>query len=105
MSKGKNTLAIVRSAIATEKQKNILKGVYANLSIYNATGRIFTQFTDVNGTRILDNDLLDCTSIGCWHSTDGVNFTFYRDGSTCSYKLENNRFVDKTTGRCTELED
>jgi len=106
MSKGKNTLAIVRSALATEKQKNILKGTYANLTIYRTAGRVFTRFTDINGTRILDNDLPDCTSIGCWHTTNNIDYTFYRDGSTCTYKLEKSRFVDKTGNPgCTELED
>jgi len=107
MSKGKSTLATVRSAIATERQKSILKGDAAtNVSIYNATGRVFTKFTDNNGSRILDNDLEDCTTVGCWHTTDNVTYTFYRKGTTnCTYKLESNRFDDNTTGGCTELED
>ena len=107
MSKGKSTLATVRSAIATERQKSILRGDAAtNVSIYNATGRVFTRFTDVNGSRILDNDLEDCTTVGCWHTADDVTYTFYREGATnCTYKLESNRFNDKTTGGCTELED
>jgi len=107
MSKGKNTLAVVRSAIATERQKSILRGKGAtNITIYNASNRVFTRFKDANGSRILDNDLPDCTDIGCWHTTDDVTYTFYRDASTnCTYSIVNNRFVDGTTGGCTELED
>jgi len=106
MSKGKNTLSIVRSAIATERQKSILRGTGSTtISIYNAPGRVFTRFTDENGTRILDNDLPDCTEIGCWHATNNLIYAFYTDGSNCIYKLVNNRFEDNTTGGCTELED
>jgi len=58
MSKGKSTLATVRSAIATERQKAILRGNGSTpITIYNATNRVFTRFTDVNGSRILDNDI------------------------------------------------
>lgn len=107
MTKGKSTLATVRSAIATERQKSILRGNAAtDVSIYNASGRVFTKFTDANGARILDNDLKSCTEIGCWSTSDNVTYTFYRSAATnCTYKLENNRFVDKTTGGCTELEE
>jgi general secretion pathway protein G len=106
MSKGKSVLAMVRSALATEKQKNILKGTYADLVIHNKSGRIFTSFTDSNGSRILDNDLPRCTDLGCWNVDSLGTYTFYREAtSNCTYKLESNRFVDKTTGGCTELEN
>ncbi len=106
MSKGKNTLAIVRSAIATERQKSILRGTGSTaISIYNAPGRVFTRFTDINGSRILDNDLPECTDIGCWSENTGT-YTFYRDATTnCTYSIVSNRFVDGTTGGCTELEE
>ncbi|HFD14246.1 MAG TPA: type II secretion system protein [Epsilonproteobacteria bacterium] len=105
MVKGKNTLSIVRSAIATERQKGILKGSFGNISIYNAAGRVFTKFTDVNGSRILDHDLDDCVTTGCWHTTNDVTYTFYRDAGNCTYALVANRFVDQTVGGCTDLED
>ena len=106
MSKGKSTLATVRSALATERQKNILRGTGSTaISIYNASGRIFTRFTDVNGSRILDNDLPRCTELGCWSVSSGT-YTFYREATpNCTYTITNNRFVDTTTGGCTELED
>jgi general secretion pathway protein G len=106
VSKGKNTLAIVRSAIATEKQKKILKGDYNDIVISNDTGRVFTQFDDENGTKILDNDLPSCSSLGCWYSSNAVDYTFHTDDDeTCTYKLENNHFVDKTNGGCKKLEE
>jgi len=104
MSKGKNTLAIVRSALSTERQKSILRGSFTPVTIYNASGRVFTRFTDENGSRILDNDLPSCTDIGCW-SVAGTTYTFYREATpNCTYSIVSNRFVDGTTGGCTELE-
>ena len=106
MAKGQSTLATVRSAISTERQKMILRSEFTDVSIYNASGRVFTRFTDDNGSRILDNDIASCTDIGCWNTSDGVSYTFYREATPdCTYKLEDNRFVDITTGGCTEIED
>ena len=109
ISKGKNTLAIVRSALSTERQKSILRGSFASVTIYNAPGRVFTRFTDVNGSRILNNDLPSCADIGCWSvaGTTEIIYTFHRDASTnCTYKLKSNRFVDTTPSPgCTELEE
>jgi len=107
MSKGKSTLATVRSAIAIERQKSILRGNGdINVTIHNVDGRVFSNFTDENGSRILDNDLPSCTDIGCWSTTDNVTYIYYRDAApNCTYKLESNRFVDKTPDPgCTELE-
>ncbi len=110
MAKGKATLSSVRSALASERQKGILRGDFDPVTIYNASGRIFTRFNDVNGSRILDNDLLSCTDIGCW-SVSGTGatatYTFYRKATpNCTYTIVSNRFVDGTTGDgCTELEN
>lgn len=110
MVKGKSTLASVRSAIATERQKQILRGdATDSITIYNkgsgTTQRVFTRFTDVNGSRILDNDLPSCTSTGCWSVNNAGTYTFYTGGTDCTYTITNNRFVDGTTGGCSELEE
>jgi len=103
MVKGKSTLNTVRAAIATERQKSILRGNGSTpITIYNATNRVFTRFTDVNGSRILDND---CTGIGCWNPVNATTYTFYRATTpNCTYALVSNRFVDQTSGGCAELE-
>ena len=104
VSKGKNTLAIVRSAIANERQKQILRGDANILHIYNAPKRVFTRFGDVNGSRILDHDLEDCTQTGCWHVVN-ENYIFYLNSSkTCTYTMDHSHFVDKTHGGCLELQ-
>ena len=108
MSKGKSTLATVRSAIAIERQKSILRGNGdINVTIHNVDGRVFSNFTDENGSRILDNDLPSCADIGCWSvAADNVTYVYYKDAETnCTYKLESNRFVGQTSGTgCIELE-
>jgi len=105
MTKGKSTLASVRTALATERQKQILRGNTSPITIYNASGRVFTRFTDNNGSRILDNDLPSCTTIGCWSVDTGI-YTFYTGGtSNCTYTVTSNRFVDSTSDGCSELEE
>jgi len=107
MSKGKSTLAAVRSAIATERQKRILRGDTAAIT---SLGNVFTNFSaaaDGSTAIVLEYPPAPCTDIGCWSTSNNVDYTFYRDASTnCTYKLESNRFVDKTSSPgCTELEE
>ena len=97
MVRGKNTIA-VQSAVATERQKRILRGEFTNpITKLNGSGGIFTTFDDANGSKVLDRDVQSCTSTGCWETTDGVTYTFHTEDGTCTFKLENNRFVDKTS--------
>ena len=104
ISKGKNTLAIVRSAIANERQKQLLRGDMSTLRIYNTPKRVFTRFGDINGSRILAQDLEDCTQMGCWHVSN-EDYIFYLNSSkTCTYTMVYSHFVDKTYGGCLELE-
>ncbi|MEA3419312.1 MAG: type II secretion system protein [Campylobacterota bacterium] len=105
ITRGLNTLSSVRSAIATERQKQILRGNFDGITSLRGTGSgIFTTFNDVNGSRVLEYDVKSCTSIGCWSTSDGETYTFKSTKGDCTYKLESNRFVDKTTGGCTDMQ-
>ena len=99
--KAKATLASVRSAIATERQKQILQGVFTPITITNDTGKVFSTFG--SGRNVLEYDLDRCTHKGCWDvATDG-NFTYHGD-KTCKFQLSGNRLVDITSnGECEEL--
>lgn len=105
MVKGKSTLASVRSAISTERQKRILQGKATDaIDKLNGSGGIFTTFDDTNGSKVLEYDVKSCTDVGCWSTSDGKEYTFYREGTNCTFKLEGNRFNDKTASPgCTEL--
>ena len=102
--KAKTTLASVRSAMSTERQKRILRGDFNPISKLNGSGGIFTTFDDANGSRVLQYDVKSCSSVGCWSTSDGVTYTYTSTAGNCTFKVESNRFVDKTSGGCTDLE-
>ena len=112
VAKAKETLAAVRSALGTERQKLVLRGVWGNIvKLRNSDSGVFTNFVykdnnnqEVNGSKILEYDVKSCTHHGCWSTSDGVTYTYVSKDGNCTYKLENNRFVDKTSGGCSELE-
>jgi len=107
ITKGLSTLASVRSSIATERQKQILRGNFGGITSLRGTGTtgVFTTFNDVNGSLVLEYDVESCTDrIGCWSSnTNGTVYTFKTPSGDCTYTLQNNRFEDTTTGGCTDM--
>ena len=100
-TKAMSTLASVRSAVSTERQKQILQGQFGALAITNDTNRVFSSFT-ASGNSVLEYDIKDCTHNGCWHHNSGT-YTYYGSGETCTFELDSNRFEDKTDGGCTTL--
>ncbi len=109
ITRGMATLASVRSAISTERQKRILRGDFTpitDLSSTDGTEYIFTTFNkDQNGTgtpnRVLEYSIKSGTNPGQW-SKSGTTYTFHYYGSgTCDYNLTGNRLV----GTCTEFGD
>lgn len=103
ITKGLATLSSVRSSIATERQKRILRGDFTAIASLNGDGGIFDRFDDVNGSLVLEYDIAACTGIGCWSTANGTTYTFTSTQGACTYVLQNNRFEDTTTGGCTDL--
>lgn len=104
ITKGLATLASVRSAIATERQKQILRGEFTGITKLNGDGGVFSRFNDANGSLVLEYDVESCTDrIGCWSTTNGVVYTFKTPSGNCTYTLQNNRFEDTTAGGCTDM--
>jgi len=80
ITKGRSTVAALRSAIATARQKRILKGDFTDISGSDAAGLIEYGLSDE------------------W-SRSGDTFTFTApDGSTCAFKVENNKLKKGTCG-------
>jgi len=85
ITKARTTVAAVRSAIATERQKRILKGDFLfpiNSLSSNPAVNIFDTFNaDRDGTtnRVLEYPLGTCATLnktrGCWQMS-GVNYRF-----------------------------
>jgi general secretion pathway protein G len=78
VTKAKTTVGALRSAIATERQKRILKGDFSNISGSDA------------------ESLLEYGLGNRW-SRSGDTFTFTApDGSTCVFKVQNNKLEKQT---------
>jgi len=119
VAKAKNTVAAVRNAIATERQKRILRGKFNKIySLAKSTGvdkPIFDYFDGDIKYRILEYPLTSCktsTSTGCWIETVSgsatvdaqYTYTMPLSGSVV-FKLKDNRFdcVTPTDKNCKLL--
>jgi hypothetical protein len=97
-------LSSVRSAVATERQKQILRGDFTGITSLRGTGAgVFTTFNDANGSLVLEYDVESCSRVGCWSTANGIVYTFKTPSTDCTYTLQNNRFEDTTTGGCIDM--
>ena len=103
ITRGIATLGSVRSAIATERQKRILRGDHTDIGKLNGSGGIFTTFDDANGSLVLEYDVTPCTGVGCWSTSDGVDYTFTSSSGPCNYTLDNNRFIEVDGAGCVDM--
>ena len=96
IAKARSTIASVRSAISTTRQKNILKGDFANL---NASA-IGTNFSN-----LLEYSVKSCNSSNCngW-STSWPNFTFHGPTGDVTYTYQNKK-LECTSGPCSDYGD
>ncbi len=85
ITKARVTIASVRSALATERQKMILRGEFADI---NDT----TVGTNFSG--LLQYAVKGCSTAKCggW-STGGSPYTFYGPTGNVVFKLDKNRLV------------
>ncbi len=103
-TKGKATLAAVRSAIATERQKRILKGDFDPITDLGDVFASFSAAKDGSTPPVLEYPPTACSGseTGCWTRTDGVTYVYKTAGSgtVCTYTLANNRL----TGTCAAFD-
>jgi len=104
ITKTKVTIASVRSALATERQKNILRGRFSDLN---------KTYIGNNFANLLEYKVKSCNSGGCggWKTTGSATapiYTFYGPGGNVVFNLNNNRLECNTTSpstnHCTEYE-
>ena len=106
VTKAITTVASVRNAIATERQKRILRGdftVIGDLSASNAAGEPIFDFFDTNTTRVLEYPLRSCANAnarGCWVSNSNTSYTYRMPQNTnnIAFTLGGSRFTCVTTG-------
>jgi len=109
ITKAITTVSSVRNAVATERQKRILRGDFttiSDLAYENGTDKPIFDFFDGNNT--LGNEVLeyplrackDANARGCWISTADTTYTYRMPASSNNvvFTLGNNRFTCSTTG-------
>ena len=106
-SAASSTLAIVRSALTTEKQRRILRGDFDPIT---SLGNVFTTFSaaaDGSTPKIMDNPPKVCSGGGdtaCW-SVSGTDYTYnFADGGSATFTLANNKLQCAGGSDCTRLE-
>ena len=88
ITRAKTTVAAIRSAISTERQKRILRGEVND---------------DIDGSDV--EALLNAGLSNNWNR-NGDTFTFTApDGSTCTFKVQNNKFVKQASCAVSEMSD
>ncbi len=96
MSKARTTMASVRSALATERQKNILRGDFVDMNKtaigYNSTNKtVFSELLEYPAK------LCSGTETSCWAvgGTEAApTYTFKKpDGGTAVFTLSNNKLT------------
>jgi len=104
VTKAKSTIASVRSAISTTRQKNILRGSFSDLNS-TAIGNNFSN--------MLEYDVKSCSDAKCggWNTagTEALPvYTFYGPTGNVIFNLNNNKLDCNTTtpatNRCSEYE-
>lgn len=108
------TIGSVRSALATERQKRILRGDFTPITALNSTGTnvAFSTFSadqDGNKANVLEYPVSDCTGLGksqgCW-SVDGTTYTYNMPTSgDVDFNITGSRFdcVDPSDANCKLL--
>ncbi len=110
------TIGSVRSALATERQKRILRGEFAAItsvdsgSAGSASSPIFDNFDNVTTTgRVLEYSLTTCASgntNGCWLKVSN-NYRYYmpHNNTYADFNVSNSRMdcTSSTAGNCDLL--
>ncbi len=102
--KAKATVGSVRSAVATERQKRILRGVFDPItSLSSDSGYNKPIFDGINGdtnSPVLEFPLQSCkdsNAQGCWYTADNVTYTYKLPVSGyADFNLTSSRFTCKS---------
>jgi len=108
-AKATSVLTSVMSAIATERQKRILKGDTTSITSLGSDNFAFSIFnTDIGGTSndVVSHPVSNCGSgeTGCW-TRNGTSYIYtFADSGTAKFKLANNKLeCDNDAADCARL--
>jgi general secretion pathway protein G len=96
MSKARTTLASVRSAISTERQKRILRGNFTDIGDLGNATVAFGLFDNNASNRVLEYDVKNCATgaKSCWDRTSNSTYVFRKpNGDNSTFTLNSNRLV------------
>ena len=102
-AKAKDTLAAVRSSLAIERQKRVLRGDTSQIGDLGDATYAFRYFDGNSSNPVLEYPVKNCASAtarSCWNR-DGTQtpktFTYrFGDGTNAVYELKNGRLVCKS---------
>jgi general secretion pathway protein G len=110
ITKARNTVAAVRSAMATERQKRILRGDFTPItSLHSGTSYVFNAFDGNTSFPVLEYPVAVCKSgqKGCWKIGSGTgkyDYVWPTGSHTVTFTVNNNRFdCDHTDSYCKQL--
>jgi len=109
MVKGKNTLASVRSAITTERQKRILRGDFDPIEDLGDETHAFNKFKEGSKSELLAFPEKNCDTgqTGCWSRQSATTYVYkFADSADgdAKFKLENNKLVcDNDNADCAQI--
>jgi len=82
MSKARSTLASVRSSLATERQKRILRGNFTAIGDLGDSTYAFSYFDGDSTHPVLEYPVKNCASNGksCWKRENATTYKFEKPG-------------------------
>lgn len=103
ITKAITTVAAVRNAVSTERQRRILRGDYTSITTLHSTNNIFDVFSadgNSNQNRVLEYPVANCSTMGktegCW-KLNGSDYRFVLPtGVNVDFVISGNRFDCKT---------
>ncbi len=109
VTKAKVLIASVRSALAMERQKRILRGDFTPITSVGTSTNAFDVFSadkDGNRKNVLEYSVLSSTDKGKWdfNVTNTNEYTFHMSKDV-AFKIDNGRFVcvDENASECKTL--
>ncbi len=107
MAKARDTLSAVRSSLATERQKRILRGSFTQISDLGDSTYAFSYFDNNTTLPVLEYKIENCSNgqTSCWTRVDATHYKYMFSGSgDAKYKLLKSRLVcDNDAADCKKL--
>ena len=101
------TLASVRMALSTERQKRILRGNTVGITdLGTGTTYAFSYFDNNSSFPVLQYPVDYCTGEGCWERVDATTYRYHISSTEkANFKLDKNRLdcSDDDTTQCNKI--